>query len=166
MTPYDPPVAGDFIQAAVFDPGQKESTEQELTAHLRAMRDINHVNTVNVYALESWDVNGSNARKNALFTALASLRLKVIVRLERYDSTRFAFTVGRAAAARRDQLRAVETAPAALRPDLCGPAARHPVPLRFPAAQAYLSVFYGWDNSYDPPSYAQPGRTGTCGQPY
>jgi hypothetical protein len=193
MTPYDPPLAGDFIQAAVFDPGPGESTEPDLTVRLRAMRDTSHVNTVNVYALESWDASGSNARKNALLTALANLRLKVIVRLERYDATRFAFTVadldyvfacydpllrylstaGRGErvayfalnmpvddAGVQQRLGGINSALSRQRQQQYAQAFVDRLRTTlyrygFPGAQAYLSVFYGWDNSYDLPSYAQ-----------
>jgi hypothetical protein len=194
MTPYPSLVVPEtFVQAAVFDLGREPATGPQLASDLRTMRDTDHVNTINVYGLESWDAAGSSARKDALLADLTSLQLKMIVRLERYDTSQFAFTVADldyvfnsygpllrylSAAGRSDRvayfalnmpvddsrvqnrLGGINSALSKQRQQQYAQAfvSRLRTVLRqdgFASARAYLGVFYGWDNSYDLPSYAQ-----------
>jgi hypothetical protein len=194
MTPYQSLVATDhFVQAAVFDLSREPDTGPQLASDLRTIRDADHVNTINVYGLESWDAAGSSARKDRLFAALTSLQLKLIVRLERYDTSQFAFTVADldyvfncygpllrylSASGRSDRvayfalnmpvddpgvgqrLGGINSALSKQRQQQYAQAfvSRLRSTLQqdgFAGPRAYLGVFYGWDNSYDLPSYAQ-----------
>jgi hypothetical protein len=99
MTPYRrwaPP--DEFIQGAALDLSQQRGGDQGLRHDLRTMRDRYHINTVNLYGLESWDPSGSDTKKDRLFAHLRRLGLKAVVRIERYDPNTFAFRDADAAA--------------------------------------------------------------------
>jgi len=193
LTPYPAlvPLAA-FVQAAVLDLDRAAAPGRTLLDELRAMRDAAHVNAISVYGLETCDATGSNIRKDALLAGVRTLRLKLIVRLDAYDPTSFAFTTADldwiferygpllrylATPDHRDLVAYV-----ALNMPVDDPAVqqrlgginsalsrqRQPAYAAafverfrrtmgqdgYPGAVAYLGVTYGWDDSYDLPSYA------------
>jgi hypothetical protein len=92
MTPYRRWATPDeYIQGAALDLGQERDAGEGLRRDLETMRDRYHINTVNLYGLESWDPTGSDTKKDQLFTQLRRLDLKAVVRIEHYDPTSFAF---------------------------------------------------------------------------
>jgi hypothetical protein len=192
MTPYDSLVdPAAFTQAAVLTLDPARDTAEAVSADLRSMHDEYHVNTVNVYGLEHWDTAGT-ARADSLFAMLQALAMKIVIRIEAYDTAAFAFrttdveyvanvyqpllqyvsVAGRngrvayfalnmpiddpnvqqrlggvnSALSRTSQPQYAQALVTRLRGLLTQDG--------FGAAQLRLGLFYGWDNSYDLPSYA------------
>ncbi|GAA3340392.1 hypothetical protein GCM10020358_27820 [Amorphoplanes nipponensis] len=177
LTPYPGPAG--WIQGATWAPTADPAGD------LRRMRDGYGIDTVNVYGLETW----SGARLEALFTALAELGMRAVVRLEAYDPATFAFRPEDAAqvlARHRellDRARGRPVAYLALNMPVDDPRvqarlggvnsplsvarqvayARTLVGLVRPhagGAPIFLGLFYGWDGSYRVPSYRDSGADG------
>ncbi len=74
-----------------------DDTEGWLTRELERMKSQYHINTITVYGLESFDDAGSSRYKDHLFSELARLEMKIVVRIEAYDARSFAFTAEDAA---------------------------------------------------------------------
>src|SRR5687768_412140 len=79
LTPYPGPAG--WIQGATWSP------TADVAGELRRMRDGYGIDTVNVYGLETW----SRSRLDEFFTALTTVRMRAVVRLEAYDPATFAF---------------------------------------------------------------------------
>lgn len=177
MTPYPGPAG--WIQGATWVP------TADVGGDLRRMRDGYGISTVNVYGLETWPT----ARLDTLFTALADLRMRAVVRLEAYDPSTFAFRredAARVLERHRDLLDYVKGRPVAylaLNMPVDDPRvqarlggvnselsarrqvayARTLVGLVRPHAgtmPVYVGLFYGWDASYRIPSYRDSGADG------
>ena len=177
MTPYPGPAG--WIQGATWAPSA------DIGGDLRRMRDGYGIDTVNVYGLETW----STARLNELFTALTSLRMRAVVRLEAYDPSTFAFRPEDAAQVlerHRELLEYVKGRPVAylaLNMPVDDPRvqarlgginselsarrqvdyAKTLVRLVRPhagTAPVFVGLFYGWDSSYRIPSYRDSGADG------
>jgi hypothetical protein len=196
MTPYPAGVqTTQFLQGSTLDIAGSDLDTDLVATRLRLMHDSYHINTVSVYGMEGWDANGTTARKDRFFAAINQLGMRAVVRIEGYDSNRFAFST-------TDVTRLVASYGSLIR-YVADPARRGLVaylglnmPVDDPGVQSrlgglsaarfasrqptyatkavsavrtiltdngaggvavYLGVFYGWDNSYLPPSY-QPAR--------
>lgn len=194
LTPYPGPVPADrFLQGATVD--LADTTADDLPHLLDTMRSAHHINTITVYGLERWDAPGSGRKKDLLFAELARRQMKIVIRLEAYDTVRFAF--------RSADVDPVLDAHLPLLRYLADPQRRDRVaylqlnmPVDDPGVQrrlggvnsavsvdrqvsyaaalvrrtraalgghgtpVYLGLFYGWDNTYQPPSYAAAGADG------
>jgi hypothetical protein len=177
LTPYPGPAG--WIQGAVWEPSS------DLAGDLTRMRDEFFVNTVNIYGLEKW----GTARLDTLFAVLTRLNMRAVVRLEAYDPETFAFRTGDAeqvvAAHRRllDHIRGRPIAYVALNMPVDDPrvqarlggvnsalSAQRQVTyaatlVRLVREQVgptpvFLGLFYGWDGSYQIPSYRDSGADG------
>lgn len=90
MTPYDTSVHPSvLVQAASIELRQGDTAES-VDGLLRAMQTY-HINTVSVYGLEDWEPAGATRNKDSLFTSLNRLDMQLVVRIETYDPTTFAF---------------------------------------------------------------------------
>ena len=199
MTPYETYVDPDtFYNGAVLDLKTDGDVHSWITRELENMRYCYNINTINVYGLEGFDEGDSNENKDFLFQELARLGMKVVVRIESYNSATFAFQESDldyvmntyqklieyvSGDGKRQQVayfalnmpvddgnvqnnlgginsklskeRQVSYAASFVRrmreaTQSCG----------FDDAKLYLSIFYGWDNSYQTPSYAPAGADG------
>ncbi len=177
MTPYPGPAG--WIQGATWAP------TADIAGDLRRMRDGYGIDTVNVYGLETWPA----ARLDTLFTALTSLHMRAVVRLEAYDPATFAFRGADAARVLErhrtllDQVKGRPVAYLALNMPVDDPRvqarlgginselsarrqvayARTLVDLVRPhagTAPVFVGLFYGWDSSYRIPSYRDSGADG------
>jgi hypothetical protein len=154
----------EFLQGAAIDLSRPYDLE-------RMRRDFN-INTVNAYGV-------SAANAEPLQDAAAAQGMRVVIRLEEYDPATFAFrsTDASALVARYAEVlrrlrpeviayvlvnmpvddprvrgRERQAAYAGEAVDLVRRAA--------PGLPVYLALFYGWDGSYDVPSYAAAGADG------
>ena len=177
LSPYPGPAG--WIQGATWAP------TDDLAGDLRRMRDEFGIDTVNVYGLEKW----SAKRLDALLTALTALRMRAVVRLEAYDPETFAFRDQDAEQVLRthrtllDRVRGGPVSHLALNMPVDDPRvqarlgginsalsvrrqlayAKTLVGLVRPhagAAPVFLGLFYGWDGSYQVPSYRDSGADG------
>jgi hypothetical protein len=177
LTPYPGPAG--WIQGATWAP------TADVPGDLRRMRDEFGINTVNVYGLETWPVR----RLDELFTALTTLQMRAVVRLEAYDPATFAFRPEDAARVVRehaellDYVRERPVAYLALNMPVDDPrvqarlgginselsAGRQVayaktlvglVRRHSGAAPVFLGLFYGWDGTYRIPSYRDSGADG------
>ena len=177
MSPYDRAARAGFLQGATWEP------TADLAGDLTRMRDEFFIDTVSVYGLETW----TPARLDELIQVLSRLDMRVVVRLEAYDPLTFAFRAEdaeevlarhRALLAR---LPADRVAYLAVNMPVDDPRvqarlggvnsplsarrqvdyARTVVALARPSGfQVFLGVFYGWDGSYQVPSYRDSGADG------
>ena len=200
MTPYDTYVEPDtFLNGAVLDLKKTGDVPAFLKRELENMRYCYNINMVNLYGLEGFDSGDSAANKDALFAELKRLGMKVVVRIEAYNASSFAF--------RESDLEYVFNTYNKLIAYVCAPERREQVAyfsLNMPVddgavhknlggninsdlskerqvsyakafvsrmrevtkghgftdAKMYLSIFYGWDNTYETPSYASAGADG------
>jgi hypothetical protein len=158
------------------------------------MHDSYYINTVNLYGLENYN----STTVDSLFNELNRLGMKAVVRIEAYDTNRFAFQTadldyimarytsliqyvsdsGRRGSVAYFALNMpVDDGSVQQRLDGINSATskqRQPVyaaafvqrmrsllnSYGFTTAKLYLSVFYGWDKSYDIPSYQGSGADG------
>jgi hypothetical protein len=177
MTPYPGPAG--WIQGATWAP------TADVAGDLRRMRDEYGIDTVNVYGLETW----STARLDELFTTLTTLRMRAVVRLEAYDPETFAFRAEDAAQVLRTHRKLLEyvkdqpVAYLALNMPVDDPrvqsrlgginsalSAQRQVAYaqtlvglvreHAGAAPVFVGLFYGWDGSYQIPSYRDSGADG------
>ena len=177
LTPYPGPAG--WIQGATWSP------TTDVSGDLRRMRDDYAIDTVNVYGLETW----SRSRLDEFFTALTSLGMRAVVRLEAYDPATFAFRPEDAAEVldrHRELLDYVRDRPVAylaLNMPVDDPRvqarlggvnselsarrqiayAKELVALVRPhagPAPVFVGLFYGWDGSYRIPSYRDSGADG------
>lgn len=177
LTPYPGPAG--WIQGATWSP------TPDMAGDLRRMRDEYGIDTVNVYGLETW----RPARLDELFSALATLGMRAVVRLEAYDPATFAFRpedAERVLREHRELLEHVRGRPVAylaLNMPVDDPRvqarlggvnsplsvqrqvayARTLVGLVRPhagPAPVFVGLFYGWDGSYQVPSYRDSGADG------
>lgn len=194
---YVPPST--FIQGGMLEwDGSVADRKERITYQLQDMRDKYNINTVNIYGLENFDSAGSNTHKDWLFAELGRLGMQIVVRIESYNTSSFAFTSADvtdvmsrytalinyvSAAANRgkvayfavnmpvddpgvqSRLGGVNSALSKQRQREYAVAVISAMRSRlnsagFSTAKNYLSVFYGWDNSYDVPSYADAGADG------
>jgi LmbE family N-acetylglucosaminyl deacetylase len=165
FTPYRrwlPP--GEFLQGAAADASRPLDFG-------RLRRQFN-INTVNVYGV-------SSANVTPLQEAAAAAGMRLVIRLEEYDPATFAFRASDASAL----VERYADVLARLRPDVVAYVlvnmpvddprvhglarqadyAREAVALvreRAPGVPVWLSLFYGWDGSYDIPSYEPSGADG------
>lgn len=200
MTPYDSYVSPDtFLNGAVLDLKKTGDVGAFITRELENMRYCYNINTINVYGLEGFDTGSSNANKDKLFAELRRLGMKVIVRIEAYNASSFAFqdidldyvfnTYNKlieyvSAAGKREQVayfslnmpvddgRVHQNLGGSINSDLSRQrqvsyAKEFVARMRektglhgFSNAKMYLSIFYGWDNTYQVPSYASAGADG------
>lgn len=189
ITPYDKQEEPEnFVNGATFVLKNTADYEEWLPAELQRAHDIYNINTITVYGLEGFD----DAYKTCLFENLKKLGMKICVRIESYDGTKFAFTKEDADEVMRRHKELVEFT--------CLPENRDVVKyyaLNMPVddgqvqenlggvnseackknqvtyaeeivrrmrelteqngfadAEMFLSVFFGWDASYEIPSYA------------
>lgn len=199
-TPYSSYVSpATFIQGGMLEWDRSlADMKQRITYQLQDMRDNYNINTVNIYGLDNFDAAGSNTNKDWLFAELGRLGMQVVVRIESYNTSSFAFTnadVTDVMSRYSTLLSYVSTA--SNRGKVCYFAVNMPVDdpgvqsrlggvnstlskqrqhdyavsiisamrsrlttAGFSTAKSYLSVFYGWDNSYDLPSYSDAGADG------
>lgn len=195
LTPYTEETAeSGFLCGATFVLEKPLDYEQWLAAELQKARDIYHLNTITVYGLEDYD----DAYKAALFSQLERLGMKVCIRIESYDTEKFAFTAEDAAEVMQRYQNLVEFTSREEYRDLVHYYALN-MPVDDPAvhenlggvnsdlskanqvtyaeeivrlmrqctaksgfadAKLYLSVFYGWDGTYEIPSYVSAGADG------
>lgn len=177
LSPYPGPAG--WIHGAAWRPGEN------LAGELTRMRDEYAVDTVNIYGLERW----SSSRLDALFTALTRLNMRAVVRLESYDPESFAFRTEdaeRVLAEHRgvlDHIRGKPVAYVALNMPVDDPRVqsrldgvnsalslrRQPeyaatlvrlVRERVAPTPVFVGLFYGWDGSYQIPSYRDSGADG------
>ncbi|HIW74339.1 MAG TPA: hypothetical protein H9684_08435 [Firmicutes bacterium] len=192
MAPYTEYVSPDtFYNGAMLELNPTGNVDTWITTQLERMKREFHINTVNLYGLESFSA------KEKLFSELKRLGMQAVVRIEGYSQD-FAFQesdlpyiVGVyddlldfvCQPAHRDQVayfslnmpvddgsvqqklgginselskqRQVTYAQAFVKRMREETAARG-----FADAKMFLSIFYGWDNSYQIPSYASAGADG------
>ena len=199
MTPYDTYVDPDtFFNGAVLDLKKNGDVKGWITRELKNMQSCYNINTINVYGLEDFDDGDKTDNKDFLFSELARLGMKVVVRIESYNPSAFAF--------RETDLDSVMNNYDKLIRYVSGNGKRQQVAyfaLNMPVddglvqnnlgginsalskqrqvsyatsfvrrmrevtsnygfnnAKMYLSIFYGWDNSYHTPSYEPAGADG------
>lgn len=88
MTPYSSYVApSTWIQGAEYELNPGKDTAARIQHDLPIMKSEYNINTLNLYGLE----NISQSDRDILFSQLASLGMKAVVRIEWYDSSSFAF---------------------------------------------------------------------------
>jgi hypothetical protein len=187
MTPYEFYESPDeFINGATLDVSGAADKDW-FSKELGAMKSKYNINTTCVYGLENL---GADAR-DTLFDELKSLDMKLVVRIESYDSATFKFSskdldavIARhkdiihyvSAEERRGQVAYfalnMPVDDAAVQKNLGGVNSelskksqmsyakefvsrmrKEAKEAGFAGALMYLSVFYGWDNSYQLPSY-------------
>lgn len=192
MTPYRQQASTDeFWNGATFVLEHTDDTEGWLTRELEKMKEQYRINTVTVYGLENFDEPGSNRYKDHLFSELARLEMKIVVRIEAYEARTFAFTQEDAAKVVAQHRGLIDYVSAAeRRGQVAYFALNMPVDdgtvqanlggvnsqkskqnqsayaqefvrlMRqttaengFADAKMFLSLFYGWDNTYELPSY-------------
>ena len=199
MTPYDTYADPDtFLNGAVLDLKKSGDVKGWITRELENMRYCYNINTINLYGLEEFDDGDKTDNKDFLFSELARLGMKAVVRIESYNGATFAF--------READLDSVMNNYDKLICYVSGDGKRQQVAyfaLNMPVddglvqnnlggvnsalskqrqvsyatsfvrrmrevtsnygfkdAKMYLSIFYGWDNSYYTPSYAPAGADG------
>ena len=165
FTPYRrwlPPA--EFLQGAAVDASRP--------LDLARMRRQFNINTINAYGV-------SAANVEPLQEAAAAQGMRVVVRLEEYDPATFAFRPEDASAlvaryaAVLGRLRPEVVAYVVVNMPVDDPRvhgrerqaayAADAVSLvrrKAPGVPVFLSLFYGWDGSYDVPSYAESGADG------
>ena len=179
----------EFLAGATYELPQSPS---EILPELREAKEKAYVNTVTVYGLE----NASDAMKDALFSALETLDMKIAVRIESYDSS-FAFSAEDAVRVRSHYAPLIGyLAEGNHRERVAYLAVNMPVDdgkvqnnagglntqawinsqivysseiIRLLGEEMaeygmdlpmYLSVFYGWNNDFQTPSYRDSGADG------
>lgn len=199
MTPYARQNSTDeFWNGATFVLERTDDTEGWLTRELEKMKNQYHINTITVYGLENFDDAGSTRYKDHLFSELARLEMKIVVRIESYEARTFAFTAKDAEAVVSSHRGLIEyVSSAKQREQVAYFALNMPVDdgavqanlggvnsqtskqnqaayaqefvrlmrqltgeCGFTDAKMFLSLFYGWDNTYEIPSYAAAGADG------
>lgn len=177
MSPYAEDQS--FLRGATWVPTGTPLTD------LRRMRDEFHIDTITVYDLRDWPTE----RLSSLFTALRTLDMRLVVRLESYDPATFAFTADDAARVVGEH----EELLAATRGNDRVAYVCVNLPIDDPRVQSrlggvnsstskqrqvdyageitrlirertgapiYLGLFYGWDGGFATPSYRDSGADG------
>jgi hypothetical protein len=165
FSPYRGWVTPDtFLQGAAIDLSRPYD--------LAAMRNRFNINTINAYGVDAANVG-------TLQTAAAPLGMRVVIRLEDYDPDRFAFTAADASSLVNryrsvlSQLRAGVVAYILINMPVDDPRVRGrdrqgayaaeavaAVRSAAPGFPVFVGLFYGWDDTYDIPSYASAGADG------
>ncbi len=194
MTPYSTYVSTDTFLSGATLSMDSLTTTSAITTELERMKKSFNINTVTVYGLEGLTYN----LRSHLFSELARLEMKIVVRIESYDASSFAFTEADAQSVTSsyDSLldfvssesrkgcvayfavnmpvddTAVQKNAGGLNSTKWKNAqvtyAKKIIELlraslnekKFTDAKLYLSVHYGWDNSFDIPSYASANADG------
>ncbi|GAB2572609.1 hypothetical protein Aab01nite_81760 [Paractinoplanes abujensis] len=189
LTPYPVPASPErFVQGATLDATGLDGPE--MVATLRRMRDEYHVNTVNVYGLEHWDASGGRLDRLFTALRDLDLRLALRVEAYDPATFAFSpQDVARVVAAHRTLL-AHAAAPGnrervthiMLNMPVDDPAVQQRLggvnsatsrtrQVTYAAdlvaavraatgLPVYVGLFYGWDGSYDIPSYSAAGADG------
>lgn len=199
MTPYSEAVSTDeFYNGAMFVLEKTADTKSWTTKELERMKYDYNINTINVYGLENYDDPGKTELKDHLFAELKRLDMKIVVRIESYDGSTYAFREEDAdfVISVHDSLiqyvsqegKREQVAYFALNMPVDDPAVQKncgglnsktfhdnqvtyseyfvkamrekTAEYGFTDAKMYLSIFYGWDNSFRIPSYASAGADG------
>ena len=195
MTPYSTYVSTDkFLSGATLSMDSLTTTSA-ITTELERMKKSFNINTVTVYGLEGIAYN----LKSHLFSELARLGMKIVVRIESYDASSFSFTESDAESVCNsyDDLLSFVSSSDSRKGAVAYFAVNMPADdttvqknagglnstkwknaqvtyakkiielLRaslkkkgFTDTKLYLSVHYGWDNSFDIPSYASANADG------
>lgn len=194
MTPYlEDRSTDEYFAGVTFDLSATGRNSYAITRELERMRTLN-INTITVYGLE----NESRSIRDHLFSELARLGMKIVVRIESYDASTFAFTESDAHRVLDSYTSLLDYVSADSRKDTVAYFAvnmpvddtrvqdnagglnseqwinaqvsyaktiitllrNHTSDLGFDDAKFYLSVHYGWDNTFDIPSYRDSGADG------
>lgn len=194
MTPYSTLLSTDkFLCGATFDLDNTYTTAR-ITEELEKMKRSFNINCVTVYGLENLNYN----LRVRLFEELKRLEMKIVVRIESYSQSTFAFKESDAesvvdsyesllsfvsAAERKEQVayfavnmpvddeyvqrnagglntKAWKDAQVKYAVKVIKLLRERLAKEGFSDAKLYLSVHYGWDNSFDIPSYAEAGADG------
>lgn len=193
MTPYTQWRApGEYYAGATFDLSATGRSLTRIADELQLMKSLN-INTITVYGLE----NESEYMLDNLFSMLRNLGMKIVVRIEAYDSRTFRFSQSDAHtvfnhykdlidyvsdSSRRGQVAYFalnmpvddgnvtskfggqtdewRTAQVTYATELVRLMREHLEDVGFGSASLYLSVHYGWDNTYELLSYEPAGADG------
>lgn len=189
LTPYPAPAAADrFIQGATLDVTGLDGPE--LVGTLRRMRDDHHVNTVNVYGVERWDAADGRLNRLFSAVRELDLRITLRIEAYDPGTFAFRPQDVDAVLAAHRTLLATAAAPGhrelvthvMLNMPVDDPAVQQRLGgVNSPTSRerqvsyakdlvsavraatglpVHLGLFYGWDGTYDIPSYATAGADG------